>query len=247
MSKLSFLFPGQGSQSVGMLGTYLDSEPAARERFASASRILGYDLAELCRSGPAERLNLTLHTQPAMFTASSLLSDLLEDRGVAPDFVAGHSAGEFAALYACRALEFEAALAAVVRRAQLMHAAGRERPGAMAAVLSLPAGQVASICRETPGVVVVANDNSPTQVVISGENEAVAAAGKALLAAGARKVVPLPVSGAFHSPLMASAREDFVRYLAGLPWKRPRYAFVPAPMGGPRRSERAPSNYRRPA
>ncbi len=203
------------------MAAFLSAEPKARERFNRASEVLGYDLEALCRTGPAERLNLTLHTQPAIFTASSLLVDLLEDRGVAPDFVAGHSVGEFGALYACRALDFETALRAILQRAQLMHAASQDRPGAMAAVLALPADRVAAACRETPGVVVVANDNSPGQVVIAGEKEAVAAAGEALKAAGARRVVPLPVSGAFHSPLMASARDQFMQYLECLPWRKP--------------------------
>lgn len=226
MSKIAFLFPGQGSQSVGMGAAYLESEPRARQRLAEASEILGYDLSDLSLRGPAERLNLTLHTQPAIFSHSSLVLDLLEDRGVSADFVAGHSVGEFGALYAARAQTFPDLLSAVARRAELMHAAGQEHPGAMAAVLGLSAASVRQACGEVEGVVVVANDNSPAQVVISGEREAVGAAGERLRAAGARRVVPLPVSGAFHSPLMESAQGPLLEYLRGRPWRAPERIFV---------------------
>ena len=231
---IAFLCPGQGSQSVGMGKDYLEAEPRARERFAEASGILGYDLAQLCLEGPAERLNLTLHTQPAIFTQSSLVIDLLSDRGVRPDFVAGHSVGEFAALYAAGALAFEPALRALARRAELMHKAGG---GAMSAVLNLPSAEVVKVCEQIDGVVVVANDNSPKQVVISGDPAAVAAAEPLLKAAGARRVVALPVSGAFHSPLMEPARGPFVETLREAPWQAPACTFVAnadaAPHGDP--------------
>jgi [acyl-carrier-protein] S-malonyltransferase len=226
LTDIAFLFPGQGSQAIGMGAEYVAADAGAAKLFAQASGALGYDLQQLCAEGPAERLNLTVHTQPAIFTVSSAVVGILQEKGVKPAYVAGHSVGEFAAMCAAGMLDFASALGVLKRRAELMHQAGQERGGAMSAVINFPAEKVAQVCASVSGVVGVANDNSPKQVVISGDAEAVAAAGVALKEAGARRVIPLPVSGAFHSPLMEQARAPFTQALEALTWKAPECTFI---------------------
>jgi [acyl-carrier-protein] S-malonyltransferase len=206
--RYALLFPGQGSQKVGMGADFRRLSARARDMYAAASRTLGYDLADQCEHGPAERLSETLYTQPALYVTSCAALECLRERTDAQPFaVAGHSIGEYAALYAASAFDFGTGLELVRRRAELMHTAAQERPGAMAAVLGLDADKVDACCREasSAGVVGVANFNCPGQVVISGEEDAVAAASELARQAGAKRVVRLSVSGGFHSPLMVSA------------------------------------------
>jgi [acyl-carrier-protein] S-malonyltransferase len=203
----AFLFPGQASQDVGMGQDLYQRFPEAKALFDQADAILGFALTELCFSGPMEELSKTSVTQPAVYVHSVVAARLLVARGHSPDVVAGHSLGEYSALTAAGVLDFAEGLALVRERGRLMQEAGRERPGAMAAILGLEDDVVVRLCEEAGPVVVPANFNSPGQVVISGETEAVQRACEAATVAGASKVVPLPVSGAFHSPLMAPVAE----------------------------------------
>ena len=206
---LAFLFPGQGAQSVGMGRALAEAHPAAKDAFATADRVLGIGLSTICWEGPADELKKSLNTQPALLTHSVAAWRLVEAAGLRPDWVAGHSLGEYSACVAAGALSFEDALGLTRRRGELMYRAGLERPGAMAAVLGLAAADVEAACAQAAavGIVRAANLNAPGQVVISGEPAAVDAACEAAKARGAKRAIRLEVSGAFHSPLMAAASE----------------------------------------
>ncbi len=206
--RYALMFPGQGSQKVGMGAELRRVSQAAAGLFAVSTDVLGYDLAELCERGPAETLGETRYTQPALYTTSCAALEALRERvAVEPFAVAGHSVGEYAALYAAKAFSFEVGLRLVRRRAELMQAVAERKPGSMAAVLGLDAESVQRCCEQarSEGVVGIANLNCPGQIVISGEEAAVAVASALLRDAGAKRIVRLPVSGGFHSPLMAEA------------------------------------------
>ena len=212
MTKIAYLFPGQGSQAVGMGQDFCTHSKGAQAVFDEADEIVGTKISSLCFYGPEEALRQTIYTQPALFAASAAALRVLQEQGAPPPgAVAGHSVGEYAALLAAGAFTFETGLHLVARRAQEMHRATLSVPGAMAAVLGLPGDQVAALCAQAEadgaGVVQAANFNGGGQVVISGSPEGVAAASEAAKATGAKKVLPLPVSGAFHSRLMAPAVE----------------------------------------
>jgi [acyl-carrier-protein] S-malonyltransferase len=205
------------------------STPSARALFDRADEILGYPLSRLCFEGPEDELRLTVHTQPALYvTSCAALAALRKRTSVEPYAVAGHSVGEYAALYAVGAFDFAAGLRLVARRAELMHRASEERPGAMAAVLGLDADTVRRVVAEcgAAGVVGVANYNCPGQIVISGERGAVEEAGRLLKEAGAKRVLPLPVSGGFHSALMADAGAALASALHGAPFRKVRAPVV---------------------
>ena len=210
MTKIAYIFPGQGSQAVGMGQNLCSHSEAARTLFEQADEYLGEKISTLCFYGPEDALKQTVHTQPALYVTSAAALAVLRERGVPePEAVAGHSVGEYAALYAAGAFDFETGLKLVSRRAQEMHRAALTRPGAMAAVLGLTAEQVVAVCAdaESAGSVSAANFNGGGQVVISGSADGVAKASELAKAAGAKRVLPLNVSGAFHSALMAPAVE----------------------------------------
>ncbi len=207
MAKLAFLFPGQGSQYAGMGKELAESFPAARAVFEEADRALGFPLSRLCFEGPEEELKLTANTQPAVLTCSLAASRVLAENGVRPDYVAGHSLGEYSALVAAGCLSLADAVVLVRRRGQYMQEAVPEGQGAMAAILGLPAEKVAEICRQAAQgeVVSPANLNSPGQIVISGHAAAVERAMEAAKAAGAKRALRLPVSAPFHCSLLEPA------------------------------------------
>jgi [acyl-carrier-protein] S-malonyltransferase len=217
------MFPGQGSQHVGMGKELFDAYPVARRTFEEADSRLGFPLTSICFSGPEDVLRETRHTQLAILAHSVAVSRVLEGRAPKPRFVAGHSVGEYSALVANGALTFEDALGLVRVRAEAMYASGLETPGAMAALIGLPEGALAAVLAEgrKAGVLEAANYNSPVQVVVSGEAAAVDAAVKAAPSAGAKRAIRLNVSGAFHSPLMESARRALEEALRGTVFSRP--------------------------
>lgn len=239
----AFIFPGQGSQFVGMGQALAQGSAAARAAFAEADEALGFALSQLCWEGPEETLNDTLNTQPALLTVSIAALRALHERvgDYTPRLVAGHSLGEISALVAAGAMEFDEGLALVRTRGALMKAAGERAPGGMAAILNLDAPALVEICAEASaaagGVVQVANDNCPGQVVISGELAALEKAMELAKAKGARRALRLPVSIAAHSPLMQSAVPEFRRAVEAVPFISPLPEIVAnvtaAPMSDP--------------
>lgn len=225
------LFPGQGSQCVGMGRTLYEGQDQAREIFREAEQILGFPLSRLCFEGPAEELNDTVNAQPAIFTVSYACWQALQagPRPVKPRFLAGHSLGEYTALAAAGCFSFEEGLRLVRRRGLAMKAAGAKTPGGMAALLKLEATLAAAICRqaeeETGGTVCLANDNCPGQVVIAGDATALARAVE-LARAERGRVVPLAVSVASHSPLMEPAVQAMRAALDALPLREPQVPVV---------------------
>src|SRR6201996_8345310 len=194
MSKTAFLFPGQGSQSVGMGRDLAQNFPIARQTFDEANEALGFDLAELCFNGPEEQLRLTEFTQPAIFTVSVAALRVLTEAGVTADYLAGHSLGEYSANVAAGAIEFAAAARTVRRRGQLMQEAVPAGEGTMAAILGMAPQNVAALCRDAGGVVEPANLNTPEQTVISGAVAAVTRAVELARERGAKRAVMLQVS-----------------------------------------------------
>lgn len=226
MKSIAFLFPGQGSQLVSMGHTLFQTEPAARDLFLEADEILGFPLSTLCFKGPAETLTDTVNAQPAILATSiAILRVLEQEMDLSPTFVAGHSLGEFTALVSAGALTFPAALLLVRERGRLMKAAGENQPGGMAAILGVQTATVTALCasaqKETGQAVQIANDNCPGQIVISGAQTALKRAIELAEESGARRIVPLQVSIAAHSPLMASAAAAFEPHLAQLTIHQP--------------------------
>jgi len=215
----AWIFPGQGSQTVGMAYDVYEAMPEARRLFDRAEEITGLPIAKLCFEGPADALQLTIHAQPCLLTACAALMLPLQHAGNHPDDVAGHSIGEYTALFAAGVLSFEDALQLVYRRGVIMH---RMQRGTMTAILGLSDDQAVAACvaASSIGTVVAANFNAPGQVVISGQPEAVAEAGRIAKEMGATKVVPLKVSGAFHSPLMLPAAQELAEAIAVAPFKK---------------------------
>lgn len=203
----AYVFPGQGSQFPEMGKELYETSTEAQQLFNRANDILGFTITDIMFGGTPEELRETRVTQPAIFLHSVILAKVLGSR-FTPQMVAGHSLGEFSALVAAGALDFEAGLLLVAKRANAMQSATEITEGTMAAILGLDDEVIEKICMETPGVVVPANYNSPGQLVISGELKSVQAACEKLTEAGARRALILPVGGAFHSPLMEPARAD---------------------------------------
>jgi [acyl-carrier-protein] S-malonyltransferase len=221
MSKFVFLFPGQGSQFAGMGKSLADRYPIARQAFEEADASLGCSLSRLCWEGPEEELKRTENTQPALLTVSTAASRVLGEHGYRPDFVAGHSLGEYSALVAAGALSFPDALRLVCKRGRYMQEAVPEGVGAMAAILRLPPEKLDEVLAQAAQgeVVAAANLNSADQVVIAGHAGAVARASELAKAAGAKRAVPLPVSAPFHCPLMKPAQERLRPDLDAIPFR----------------------------
>ena len=219
-SGVGFVFPGQGSQSVGMGKALCDAFPHLAQIYEEASAILGYDIAALCFNGPAETLNLTEQTQPALLVSSVAALRALHPATITPEAVAGHSLGEYTALVAAGGLTFRDAVAIVQKRGRYMSEAVPAGTGAVAALLGLAAEVVKEACREagSAGVVQAANFNSPGQVVIAGEKAAVERAIEIAKTKGCKKAVPLPVSVPVHTPLMQKAADRLAAALASIAW-----------------------------
>ena len=217
--KQAYIFPGQGSQFPGMGKALYENNPSARTMFQMADEILGFAISDIMFNGSADELKQTKVTQPAVFLHSVIQAKCLEDFN--PDMAAGHSLGEFSALAACGALGFEAALKLVAVRAQAMQKACESLPGTMAAIINLPEETISRICNSCDGIVVPANYNSRRQIVISGETEAVSQACIRMKEEGARRALMLPVGGAFHSPLMESAREELAECIMQTEFRNP--------------------------
>lgn len=235
-STTAWVFPGQGSQFVGMGQALAQTSPAAQATFAEAEAVLGFNLTRLCWEGPEAELTDTVNAQPALLVCAIATLRALREKWEAtqtvpqPAFLAGHSLGEISALVVAGALTFEAGVRLVRRRGEVMKAVGERAPGGMAALLNLDAPAVAELCAEasslTGGVVQVANDNCPGQVVISGESTALEKAMELAKARGAKRAMRLPVSIAAHSPLMHSGMADFTAAVQAVAWQAPQVPVI---------------------
>jgi [acyl-carrier-protein] S-malonyltransferase len=228
MAKIAFLFPGQGAQSVGMGKDFYEASDKARRIYDTFNRIMGEQLSRICFEGPEAELKRTLYTQPAILATSLAALELFQDQcRITPVVAAGHSLGEYGALYAAGTLDLETAARLVQKRAELMENA---RQGAMSAVLGLPETIVEKVIlrlkHEGKGPVTIANYNSGDQYVISGSVEGVAEAGEILKEEGARRVIPLAVGGAFHSSLMDEAAQKFEGFLGGFEFRDSRFPVI---------------------
>jgi [acyl-carrier-protein] S-malonyltransferase len=230
MARVAFLFPGQGSQKVGMGKDLVERDPHLREFFARADEVLGFALSKLCFEGPDSELVQTQNTQPAIFVVSMAILDVLRKAGIAAQAAAGHSLGEYGALVCAGVREFEDALRLVRRRGELMAGVNARTPGAMAAIIGLSGEAVAEACRKAAaeglGVVEPANYNTPQQTVISGQEGAVVRAMALAQEAKAEKVVRLQVGAPFHCSLMSALQDEFAATLERYAFRDPKFPVV---------------------
>jgi [acyl-carrier-protein] S-malonyltransferase len=234
MTSTAFLFPGQGGQFIGQGKAWAETRQDIRYLFQMADEVTERPISRLCFEGPIEELSLTINLQPAILTVSLAAARLHLDAGLIPSYAAGHSLGEFGALCLAGVISEEEVLRLVAHRATLMQKAAMRNPGAMAAILNLSAPDVIAICElaQAEGIVVAANFNSPLQTVISGTSKAVAAAVRLAQTKGGR-AISLPVSGAFHSPLMGESASAFNDLILDLEFKKPRFPVIPNAQGVP--------------
>ena len=235
MSKTALFFPGQASQYVGMGKDLYENSAEVRALYELASDLLRVDIANLSFNGPAEELKRTMYTQPAILLHSLAVLQVIGGDLPSFEYAAGHSLGEYGALAVCGAMSFEDAVKSVVRRATLMEEACKKNPGTMAAIMGLNEEQLEKVCQEasSAGVVVPANFNSNSQTVISGSLAGVAKASELAKAAGAKRAIPLEVGGAFHSPLMQSARDGLKECIQSITLSTPRKAVIANVTGRP--------------
>jgi [acyl-carrier-protein] S-malonyltransferase len=223
MTQGAWVFPGQGSQSIGMGRDLYDNVKSARTIFEQADKALGFPISRLCFEGPEDELRQTINAQPALVIAGyaclEAIREISGNKLSAPAFLAGHSLGEYTALAVAGALDFNTAVRLARERGRLMHEAGQKHPGNMAAIIGLDESKLAEVCRKSDTV--MANINCPGQIVISGAAENVTRAMEMATAAGASRAIPLQVSGAFHSPLMQPAVEGITGYLESTPFRKP--------------------------
>ena len=219
-SGIGLVFPGQGSQSVGMGRALLEAQPTIQSLYEEASSVLGYDIAALCFEGPAEQLNLTEYTQPALLVSSLAALQAFKPLGISPIAVAGHSLGEYSALVAAEGMTYRDAVGIVQKRGRYMAEAVPPGTGLVAALLGLAADVVKDVCKEASsvGVVAAANFNSPGQIVIAGEKAAVERAIELAKTKGCKRAIPLPVSVPVHTPLMQKAADRLAGELAAIAW-----------------------------
>ena len=218
MNKIAFVFPGQGSQKIGMGKDLIENYPEANILFNIANKVLkkeGVDIGKICFEGPEEELKNTVNAQPAILTISTILYKLLRKNKIKPSIVAGHSLGEYSALVASSAIKFEDAVMLVRKRGEYMQSAAPAGTGSMLAIIGLEKDEISKMCEKIKdiGLVKIANHNSPTQIVVSGENKALEKLSIMAKEKGARMVIPLKVSAPFHSSFMETAKENLARYL----------------------------------
>lgn len=223
----AFLFPGQGSQFVGMGASFISAEPEAKKRVEEANDALGFDIGKLILEGPDDTLKLTENTQPAILLVSVIALEALKRRvDVTPKAVAGHSLGEFSACFSAGAIEFADVIRLVRKRGELMQSAVPIGVGGMAAIIGLSSADVADVCKESGGVVSPANFNSPEQTVIAGKKEDVEKASALAKERGAKKAIPLSVSAPFHTSLMQPAREGLVEFMKTIKFNDPSFPVI---------------------